>query len=149
MSVFVYTDISYVNRWANDGHGNLVRFFGWAVVVKTQDGRLANISTGVEIMTDESTKTAETRAIQIAHKLYPTGHIISDCKAAIGWDSLADKTDPFHQIAHYAARSVLYTRLVTSGLPLIGRRNGAERDLAHQISNVSAPDPAPSGSGAF
>lgn len=139
MSVTVYTDISYVNRWANDGQGNLVRFFGWAVVVKTGDGRLANTSCGVEVMADESTKTAETRAIQIARALYPTGHIVSDCKFAEGWDSLADKTDPFHQIAHYAARSALYTRLVTSGLPLIGRRKGAERDLAHQISHVSSP----------
>ena len=133
---FVYTDISFVNRWTVDSDGELVRFFGWALAVRTKEGRLAMISQGVEASADESTTRMETRAIEIARAVYPTATIISDCKSAKGYDLLADKHDPFHQIVHYASRDALYTRLVTSGHSFKNRNKQAAIRFAHSMRSV-------------
>lgn len=133
MSFTVYTDISFVRRLANGDDGQPVLLFGYALVVKTADGRIGTIHRGTKPTATECTHEMETAAIAMARHFYPKATIISDCKQASGWDALADKADPFHQIAHFAARSSLYTRLVTSGVAYKGRMKRARLMLAKVI----------------
>jgi hypothetical protein len=114
-----------------------VRFFGWAIVVKSSDGRLLGVKQGVCIADTDDTTGMETQAIAFARTTMPGVHtIISDCASAKGYDVLADKDDPFHQIAHFASRDALYTRLVTAGHSFKGRNKTAAEKMARALARV-------------
>lgn len=133
--ITAYTDISFVNRWTVDSNGELVRFFGWAIAIKV-DGRLEGVKQGVEPCQDENTVTMESHAISLARAAWPDATIVSDCASAKGYDLLADKNDPFHQIVHFASRDALYTRLVTAGHSFKGRHKTAALKFARSITKL-------------
>jgi len=132
MNYFAYTDISFLNRLTPDSDGIPVYMFGWAIVIKTQEGLIGNIESGVETLERPSSVHAEAAAITKARKRWPGAIIMSDCAWAKGWDRLVDKNDPFHQVAHFASRSALYTRLFTAGHAVKGKLNTANKKLERQ-----------------
>ncbi len=134
--IHAYTDISFVNRWTVDSDGELVRFFGWAIAIKGDDGKLIAVKQGVETVQDECTHNMESRAIAIARAILPDAIIISDCKTAAGYDQLANMDDPFHRIVHFASRDALYTRLVTAGHSFKNRNKIAAIRFAHSLRSV-------------
>lgn len=134
--IHAHTDISFVNRWTADGNGDVVRFFGWAIAIKSDDGRLLAVKQGVEAAIDEDTVKMESRVIAIARAAWPESIIVSDCVSAKGYDQLADKNDPFHLVVHFASRDALYTRLVTAGHSFKGRNKTAALKYARSLQRV-------------